>query len=192
MPAEHNNDPQASANVSGQPKRTGATFQFLFDVQRGAKRKQQPHPNAAALGNLSCMSLRVFCCSLVVALALLGQVSTSRLTGTVQDSSGAAIVGSGVTLRNEATGVSRTTLTTEAGTYTFDAIPTGMYTVEVEAKGFRKASLRSNEVNIGAPTTVNVTLEVGAVTETVSGRSATVRVISADLVNAPTLSQAMA
>jgi hypothetical protein len=113
------------------------------------------------------MVIRAFLCSLLVALAVVSQVSTSRLTGTIQDSSGAVIALANVTLRNEATGVVRTAATTEAGTYTFDAIPTGLYTVEVEAKGFKKASLRQNEVNIGAPTTVNVTLEVGSVTDTI-------------------------
>ena len=52
-----------------------------------------------------------------------------------------------------------------------------LYTVEVEAQGFKKVSLRGNEVHIGAPTTVNATLEVGAVTETVevSGAAETVQ-----------------
>jgi hypothetical protein len=103
----------------------------------------------------------------VLGLSLFGQVSTSRLTGTIQDSSGAVVAGANVTLRHEATGVTRNTTSTGAGTYTFDAIATGVYTVEVEAKGFKKVSLRGNEVNIGAPSTVNATLDVGQVTETV-------------------------
>ena len=49
----------------------------------------------------------------------------------------------------------------------FDALPTGLYTVEVEATGFKKASLRVNEVRIGQPTTANVRLDFGNVTETV-------------------------
>src|SRR5215213_7362053 len=113
------------------------------------------------------MILRVCTFSLLVALTLCGQVSTSRLTGSIQDSSGAVVPLASVTLRNEETSVTRTTMASEAGTYTFDAIPTGFYSVEVEAKGFKKVALRRNEVNIGAPTTVNVTLEIGAVTEVV-------------------------
>jgi hypothetical protein len=113
------------------------------------------------------MFLRVLGCSLLLALASSGQVSTSRLTGTIQDSTGASVPGANIALRNEATGVARTTIASETGTYTFDAIPTGFYTVEVEASGFRKISLRGNEVNIGAPTTVNATLEVGSVSDTI-------------------------
>ena len=98
---------------------------------------------------------------------LFGQVSTSRLTGTVTDSTGAVVPNATVTLRSEETGTTRTAVSAESGTYTFDAIPTGMYTVEVEAQGFKKAVLKGNEVRIGQPTTVNAVIDVGQVTETV-------------------------
>src|SRR3712207_1597912 len=80
------------------------------------------------------------------------QVSTSRLTGTIQDASGAGVPVAKVVVRNEATGDTRTTTASDSGVYTFDALPTGLYTVEVEAGGFKKASLRNNEVRIGQPT----------------------------------------
>ena len=117
------------------------------------------------------MNFRVFV-AVIVALSLAGpalfaQVSTSRLTGTVQDSSGAVVANATVTLRSEETGIARTTTSAESGTFTFDAIPTGMYTVEVEAQGFKKAVLKANEVRIGQPTTVNAVIDVGQVTETV-------------------------
>jgi len=99
--------------------------------------------------------------------ALFAQVSTSRLTGTVQDVSGAVVSGATVTLRNEGTAALRTATSAESGSFTFDAIPTGMYTVEIDAKGFKKAMLRANEVRIGQPTTVNATLEVGQQADTV-------------------------
>src|SRR5205823_3453778 len=89
-----------------------------------------------------------------------GQVSTSRLTGTVVDSSGAAVPNAKVTVRNDETGVARSATLSDSGVYTFDALPTGMYTVEVEATGFKTASLRGNEVRIGQPTTINVTLDI--------------------------------
>src|SRR5687768_17523753 len=81
--------------------------------------------------NLKPMGLRVVWCLLVLSFGVSAQVSTPRLTGSVQDPSGALVAGATVTLRHEATGVVRTTTTTDAGTYTFDAIPTGSYTVEV-------------------------------------------------------------
>ena len=104
--------------------------------------------------------LRGFLCAFSV-IALLGQVSTSRLTGSIQDTTGGAVAGARVTARNEATGETRTATLSDSGVYAFDALPTGLYTLEVEASGFKKASMRANEVRIGQPTTVNVTLEVG-------------------------------
>ena len=90
------------------------------------------------------MKLRVvFLLSILLAFStsiINGQVSTSRLTGTVQDSSGAVVPGATVTIRNEETGATRTSTLAEAGTYTFDALPTGLYTVEVEASGFKKTA----------------------------------------------------
>ena len=103
----------------------------------------------------------------LMATGLFSQVSTSRLTGAVQDVSGAVVGGAAVTLRNEETGATRAVTTSEGGTYTFDAIPTGFYTIEIEAKGFKKVVLRQNEVRIGQPTTVNAALDIGQVTETV-------------------------
>jgi hypothetical protein len=113
------------------------------------------------------MSIRGIGLFFVIAAAIPAQVSTSRLTGVVQDSTGAVVAAAKVTLQNEATGATLTTTTSEGGTYTFDAIPTGLYSVSVETAGFRRASVRRAQVTIGQPTTVNVTLEVGQLTETV-------------------------
>ncbi|MBC7924620.1 MAG: TonB-dependent receptor, partial [Bryobacteraceae bacterium] len=55
----------------------------------------------------------------------------------------------------------------ETGVYAFEALISGSYTVEVEASGFRRFLTRNNAVAVGQPTTVNVTLEVGGVTERV-------------------------
>ena len=62
----------------------------------------------------------------------IGQTSTSRITGRVVDSKQASIAGASVTITNEATNVSQTQTTTEAGLYAFEALPVGNYTVAVE------------------------------------------------------------
>lgn len=99
--------------------------------------------------------------------SLFAQGTTSRAVGTVADSSGAAIVGAAVRLASEATGVAFATTTTESGAYVFDSVQVGDYTLTVESAGFKKFSSKGNRVSIGQPMTVNVTLEVGAVAETV-------------------------
>ena len=72
-----------------------------------------------------------------------------------------------VTLTNEGTNQAFATQTAENGTYVFEAIQSGLYAVKVEAPGFKSYISKNNQVAIGQPTTVNVTLEVGAVSESV-------------------------
>jgi hypothetical protein len=110
-------------------------------------------------------------CLFVYAGATFAQGTTSRVTGTVTDASGAAVSGATVTLTNEATAVSLTTETSESGAYTFDLIQIGSYTVTVEKTGFKKLVSTKNKVNINQPATVNVALEVGDVSATVNVES---------------------
>jgi len=109
----------------------------------------------------------VVCSLLFVVCAAWGQGTTSRVVGVVSDATGAVVPKAKVTLTNEATRVSFTTTTTATGTYVFDAVQVGGYSLTVEAQGFKKFVAPGNRVTIGQPATVNVTLEVGAVVETV-------------------------
>jgi len=77
------------------------------------------------------------------------------------DSSGAIVPDATVSLLNEGTKATFTTKTTSSGSYVFDAVQVGTYTVEVTAQGFKKFVGRENAVSIGQPTTVNVTLSSG-------------------------------
>jgi hypothetical protein len=107
------------------------------------------------------------------ASAALAQGTTSRVTGTVTDASAARIPGATVTLTNDATGVSFTTVTNETGSYVFEAVQVGRYTLAVELQGFKKFVSAGNPVNIGDPATINATLETGVVTESVEVRAST-------------------
>jgi len=101
-----------------------------------------------------------------------GQGTTSRVTGTVQDVSGAAVAGATVTLTNEGTDVSLKTETSDNGGYTFDLIQPGTYQVTVERQGFKKFVSNKNVINVNQPATLNVALEVGDVSATVTVQSA--------------------
>lgn len=101
------------------------------------------------------------------ASSLFAQGTTSRVIGTITDSSGALIAGASVRLTNEATGVTFTTSTTEAGTYVFDNVQIGSYTLSVESSGFKRFTTSNNRLSIGEPLTINVTLEIGAVAESI-------------------------
>jgi len=103
--------------------------------------------------------------SLVVAFlcawSLYGQGTTSRAQGVVQDPTGAAIAGAKIQLINEATRTTFNTQSSGVGAYVFEAVQPASYTIVVEAAGFKKFTSRSNVVNIGQPATLNVSLEVG-------------------------------
>jgi hypothetical protein len=103
----------------------------------------------------------------LLASVMYAQGTTSRVVGTVTDSTGAVVPGAKVTLTNEETGVSFNGTTTQTGTYVFEAIQVGDYRVEVEAQGFRKFRSSGNRLIVGEPTTVNATLQVGPTTESV-------------------------
>lgn len=124
------------------------------------------------------MAQKPFAIALVLIALLLsfaGQVSaqgtTSRVTGNVVDSSGAAVPGASVTLTNEGTNTSRTTVTNENGDYVFDLIQPGTYTVSIEKQGFKKLVSSKNSALVNQPTTVNASLEVGDVSAVVSVES---------------------
>ena len=84
---------------------------------------------------------------------------------------GAAVGGATVTLTDEGTNISLTTQTSDSGSYTFDLIQAGAYTVTVEKQGFKKFVSTKNVVNVNQPGTVNVALEVGGVSEVVTVES---------------------
>jgi carboxypeptidase family protein/TonB-dependent receptor-like protein len=117
-------------------------------------------------------AVMVLAACLALPVRAVAQGTTSRVAGTVADSSGGRIPGATVTLTNEATGVSFTTVTNETGSYAFEAVQVGRYTVSVELAGFKKFVATGNPVNIGDPTTVNATLETGVVAEAVEVRAA--------------------
>lgn len=96
-----------------------------------------------------------------------GQGTTSRVTGSVTDGTGAAVVGATVTLKREGTGSSLTTQTSDSGLYTFDLIQAGTYEVSVEKTGFKKFISTGIGAFINQPSTVNITLTIGDVSATV-------------------------
>src|ERR1043166_418183 len=101
--------------------------------------------------------------TLIAASSTPAQTSTSRITGRVVDTKQASIAGASVTITNEATGVSQTQTTTEAGVYAFEALPVGDYTVTVEQNGFKKSVKTGNHIEVNNPLTVDVVLEIGQV-----------------------------
>lgn len=122
------------------------------------------------MGNLPiARALIAFLFVLSVSVFAFAQGTTSRVTGTVVDSSGAAVAGATVTLTNEGNQVVVATATTNSsGAYLFDLIQPGLYKISVETDGFKRFESRNNTVLVNQPATVNVALEVGDVSAIVS------------------------
>lgn len=110
-------------------------------------------------------NIRVAIALLIFSAGLWAQGTTSRLLGVVQDPTGAAVPGASVQLIQQTTKATFSAKTASNGAYAFEALQSGPYTVAVEAAGFRKFLSKDNVVAIGQPTTVNVTLEVGQLSE---------------------------
>jgi hypothetical protein len=100
------------------------------------------------------------------------QVDTGSVYGLVTDQSGALMVGAKVTLKNESTGITRTVTTASNGTYTFSDVRVGSYTVTVEKQGFKTYSERGVAVAVTQSTKIDVSLQVGDVTEIVEVQAA--------------------
>ena len=95
------------------------------------------------------------------------QTVVGRISGTVQDSNGATVPNASVKVTNSANNLERTVTTDENGFYTVTNLPVGTYTIEAEAKGYKKALVSGQSVTADARLTVDVKLEVGEVSETV-------------------------
>ncbi len=95
-----------------------------------------------------------------------GQAITGNIVGTVEDSSGAAVVNADVSSVNIATGVTASGKTNSTGQYRFDNLLSGTYRVTVRSAGFRTTTVVV-EVRLNGTSTANVKLEPGASTETV-------------------------
>ena len=96
------------------------------------------------------------------------QFDTAVVLGRVTDSSGAAVAGAEVTLRNTALGTVQTKKTSASGDYEFPGIQIGSYVVSATAPGFSEVTTDAVDVTISARQRVNITLGVGQVSENVT------------------------
>ncbi len=99
---------------------------------------------------------------------LTGQIDRGEVTGTVQDPSGAVIAGVKIVLTNDATNVSTATMSTATGTYVFDNLIPGAYSIVAEASGFEKYVVHGLYVHVQQVLTINCHLATGNVQQSVT------------------------
>ena len=101
-----------------------------------------------------------------------GQSLTSGdISGTITDSSGAAIASASVTVKNNDTGATQSTTSNSTGAYRFSLLNPGNYTVSAASSGFKTVNLQAT-VSIGQASTVNIQMEVATSTQTIEVTSA--------------------
>ncbi len=117
---------------------------------------------------------RVILCLIGVAALLLSgpimlaQLSTGTILGVVKDSSGAVVAGASVTALETDTGQSRTSVTERDGSYRFDSLSVGTYSVTVAASGFQTSVQSGLTLAVAQSLSTNFTLQVGQATQTVT------------------------
>ena len=111
----------------------------------------------------------------IVILALMGFASntfaqdiTARIDGQVTDPAGAVVTNATITLTNTKTGDVRTVQSGDNGSYTLALVPPGTYDLSVKAQGFKEYLSKSLELSVNDRKTINIPLETGAVTESVT------------------------
>src|ERR1700693_5751261 len=114
----------------------------------------------------------IWTCLVLVALSALplhAQVSAASIKGTISDPSGLPIVGANVVVRNQSTELETQTVSNGAGAYEIANLDvTGVYTVTVNAPGFKSAESTNIRLVTGETTTLDLSLSLGAVTEKVT------------------------
>jgi Carboxypeptidase regulatory-like domain len=116
---------------------------------------------------MSRIALRSVFLSLLFAVCVFAQRDLGTITGTITDPQGAGVPSARVIIVEDATGLSYTVQTTATGEFVRPLLKPGVYTVTVEAPGFRKAEQRGIIVTAGDRIGVNLGLQVGDLSQTV-------------------------
>ena len=109
------------------------------------------------------MKLPTLLLALAFAPLAFGQTDRAILTGTVSDATGSPVPNATVEAKDQATGLTRSAVTSGAGAYTISALPVGIYTATVTAQGLSKLDVQPFQLQVGQTRTLDVTLAVAGV-----------------------------
>jgi len=120
---------------------------------------------------------------LVIAMTAFAQGDRGTLTGIVADPANAMIPAAKITAKNTETGAVFEGQSTQTGDFTIPALPAGIYDVTIEAPGFSKKVLQGVRIQVAQGTRVDVSLAVGATTDsvTVTGETAQLKTQNAEI-----------
>lgn len=113
---------------------------------------------------------------LAISLTAFGQSDNTQLSGFVKDAAGSVVAGAKVTVKSETRSFERTATTNSEGYFVITQLPPGVYTVRVEANGFKQYQETERKLDANIPASVDVSLQTGQVTETVTVTASTANV----------------
>src|SRR6266540_3978049 len=137
-------------------------------------------PMAKSLGKLAAFSLSLMMMLFIFSMPVMAQATTGELKGTVVDQNGAAVPGATVTAKNDDTGIETTVTAGGDGGYDFPRLAPGKYTITAEGAGFKKTVTTGVTVSVGVVNPLDVKLEAGAVSETVTVTADTEQIVNRD------------
>ena len=148
--------------------------------------------SGAIILNSAKKQTRLVAVTLLLGWSCWGQTSSGRLSGTLLDPSGAAIVGAQITIRSESSGAGSLLVTDASGAFHAVSLSPGLYTVEADEAGFRRKVIQGVKVDIAKETSLPpIQLELGPLTETVvvEGGVSQVQTTNAELSSTVTMEQ---
>lgn len=118
-----------------------------------------------------CQSWFILLMALAIASAAFGQRNAASIFGTVTDPSGAAVPNVGIKAINDNTGGESTATTNDAGNFTLLDLAPGPYTLTATAQGFKQHVQKNLVLNVDQRPQINITLELGSASESVTVRA---------------------
>ncbi|MCI0628850.1 MAG: Plug and carboxypeptidase regulatory-like domain-containing protein [Acidobacteria bacterium] len=144
--------------------------------------RSQLHRNQTLPGNISSRMFDFKVCFLLTFFLLLdppaafNQQTVGQISGTARDETGAVMPGVGITVTDSATALVRTTTTDAGGYYVFSSLPVGTYNVTAALSGFKGYLRTGVKLDVGAKLTIDATMTVGDIAETIEVRAGSVQV----------------
>src|ERR1051326_5956173 len=111
-------------------------------------------------------SLR-FLLAFSICISLFAQADRGSITGNITDASGAVVPSVTLTLKNQATSLTYSTVANAEGVYSFLNLPIGMYTLTASAAGFQRAEAKNIQVQVNQQSRLDLSLQLGEVNQTV-------------------------
>ncbi|MFN7928782.1 MAG: carboxypeptidase regulatory-like domain-containing protein [Blastocatellia bacterium] len=112
--------------------------------------------------------LSIGLCLILGSLIAFAQSDNTQISGFVKDQTGAVIANAKVSVKNETTNYERSAVTNSEGYYIVTQLPSGLYTVAVEANGFKLYKESNKKVDPNVPAKLDVSLQPGQVSEVVN------------------------